>query len=87
MPRNLPHGWSWQHVFGDMAPKLEEIRMPAPLLRQASATGAGSSTVSLPQTATPAALEGLIGLCFAVAGLLLVLIGLRLCRAPEPTHG
>lgn len=62
--RNLPQGWSHEKVFGAAAKAMPLRSAATPMLQQAMA----GQAIALPQTATPAGLQALIGLgllCFA----------------------
>jgi Ca-activated chloride channel family protein len=74
LPRELPEGWSYDHVFGE-AEKVMKLRaMPASFMQQIAVSDASlGNPVQLPQTATPAARQAILGLGFAVAGLMLLL--------------
>jgi Ca-activated chloride channel family protein len=76
--RNLPDGWSYEHVFGAAGETMELKALPAPLIRQAAA---GEQLASLPQTATPATLKALIGLGLVCLAAFLLLFARRLRRA------
>ena len=78
IPRNLPAGWSWEHVFGTDQPPLEMRRLAPGLMRKINAVGQSGGqpagqAIGLPQTATPAQLQALIGLGLVGLGLLLLL--------------
>ena len=87
VPRNLPQGWSFEKVFGEVAGGgLRRIELPDSLLRRASAKP-GQPLVGLPQTATAAELKGLIGLLLAALGGLLLLVACRGSRGRLLGHG
>jgi Ca-activated chloride channel family protein len=74
IPRNLPAGWSWQHVFGTEQPPLKLRQLAPGLMRKINAVGQpGGQAIGLPQTATPAQLQALIGLGLLGLGLVLLL--------------
>jgi Ca-activated chloride channel family protein len=74
IPRNLPEGWSWEHVFGTDQPPLELRKLSPSLMHKINAVGApASQAIGLPQTATPAQLQALTGLALLGLGLLLLL--------------
>ncbi len=82
IPRNLPEGWSWEHVFGTEQPPFRMRELSPGLMRKINAVGApadqgagqsGAQTIGLPQTATPAQLQALIGAALLGLGLLLML--------------
>ncbi len=78
IPRNLPAGWSWEHVFGTEQPPLKMRQLSPGLMRKINAVGApagqsGAQAIGLPQTATPAELQALIGLGLVALGLVLLL--------------
>ena len=64
VPTNLPHGWSYEKVFGPTGEKGKDSDGTAPgsLMREINFTGTPLDSLSLPQTATPAMLHLLIGL-------------------------
>jgi Ca-activated chloride channel family protein len=82
IPRELPEGWSHEKVFGSTspvpapdpaatpAPGLNPKKAAAMPLRQLPAEIAGASgrAVQLPQTATSAPLDGLIGIALLFGG-------------------
>lgn len=69
--RNLPHGWDFAHVFGELQRDMQPRALPPSLLRKASGpTGA----IALPQTATPAPLHALIGLAALGLGITVLLL-------------
>ncbi len=82
IPRNLPAGWSWEHVFGTEQPPLEMRALSPGLMRKINAVGqlggqaagqVGAQAIGLPQTATPAELQALVGLGLVALGLVLLL--------------
>ena len=81
IPRNLPEGWSWEHVFGTEQPPFRMRELSPGLMRKINAVGAptgrgngrGAQAIGLPQTATPAQLQALIGAALLGLGLLLML--------------
>jgi len=78
IPRNLPEGWSWEHVFGTDQPPLKLRRLSPDLMHKINAVGApanpaNAQAIGLPQTATPAQLQALIGAVLVALGLLLML--------------
>ncbi len=76
--RNLPHGMDWAHVFGATQPEMK-LRILSPgLMRKINATG---QPVGLPQTATPATQQAIIGLGLLSLGLFLILFVRRARRA------
>jgi Ca-activated chloride channel family protein len=82
IPRNLPAGWSWQHVFGTEQPPLEMRTISPGLMQKINAVGApGGQAIGLPQTATPAQLQALAGLGLVALGLVLLLAWRRGRRA------
>jgi len=69
LPHNLPHGWDFDKVFGEakrplpVTPREQDASLPQPTLASADASsrvGVGVG-VALPQGATPATLQALIG--------------------------
>ncbi|MDX1711673.1 MAG: marine proteobacterial sortase target protein [Rhodovibrionaceae bacterium] len=79
VPRDLPEGWSDEKVFGISAERarsfgMQPISSPSPML-QSIARG---QSVSLPQTATPAALNYAIGAIFLVLGVMLLAVARRM---------
>ncbi len=82
LPRELPAGWSYEHVFGK-AEKVMKLRaMPASFMQQIAVSDAASGNnrgnqVQLPQTATPATQQALLGLGLSVLGLFLLLFVAR----------
>ena len=72
--RNLPHGWDYERVFGPQGGSMELRQMPPDLLRKA---GFGGQPVALPQTATSAGLQAVIGVLLVLGGLLMILIVVR----------
>jgi len=75
--RNLPQGWSHEKVFGAAAKAMPLRSAATPLLQEAMA----GSSVNLPQTATPASLQALIGLgLLCLAGFFLI-VAWRVQRA------
>ena len=82
IPRDLPAGWSWEQVFGTEQPPLEMRTLSPGLMRKINAVGQpGSRAIGLPQTATPAQLQALVGLGLVALGLVLLLLQRRRRRA------
>jgi len=82
IPRNLPEGWSWEHVFGTEQPPLELRKLSPDLMHKINAMGQPrSQAIGLPQTATPAQLQALIGLGLVGLGLVLLFVLRRGRRA------
>ena len=85
IPRNLPAGWSWEHVFGTEQPPLEMRNLAPGLMRKINAVGQpggpAGQAIGLPQTATSAELQALAGAALVALGLLLLLILRRGRRA------
>lgn len=79
MPTNLPEGWSYEKVFGDGS----ALPQPGQLMRKINFTGSPLDSLSLPKTATPAAVHLLIGLSLTVAALTIHLM-YRRRRIPGP---
>ena len=91
IPRNLPEGWSWEHVFGTEQPPFRMRELSPGLMRKINAVGAptgqgagqsGARAIGLPQTATPAQLQALIGATLLGLGLglglgLILMLALR----------
>jgi len=69
VPRALPAGWNYAKVFGPDAAEMKLRRLPPDLLQRINAVG---EPVALPQTATPALLQALIGLGLLLFGALLI---------------
>lgn len=69
--RNLPHGWSYEHVFGSETKPMPLRQLPPDLLRKA---GFGGQAVSLPQTATPAALQALMGSLLVLSAVFILIM-------------
>jgi Ca-activated chloride channel family protein len=88
VPRELPEGWSYEHVFGE-AEKVMRLRAVPASMKQALATtnDASGQSVGLPQTATPATQQAVIGLGLAALGAYLLLFAGRLRRARTGVHG
>jgi Ca-activated chloride channel family protein len=78
LPRELPEGWSYEHVFGE-AEKVMKLRaMPASFMQQiALSDAAQGNQVHLPQTATTATQQAIVGLGLSVLGLFLLLVVAR----------
>ena len=82
LPRELPEGWSYEHVFGE-AEKVMKLRaMPASFMQQIKVSDAAQGNnrgnpVQLPQTATTATQQAILGLGLSVLGLLLLLLVAR----------
>ena len=73
IPRNLPEGWSWEHVFGSDQPPLKLRGLSPGLMHKINALAApAGQPVDLPQTATPAQLQALAGAALVGLGLLLL---------------
>ena len=70
--RNLPDGWSYDHVFGAAAETMELRSLPAPLLKQAS-----GQAVGLPRGATTGRFQLLLGAVALLAALVLILLARR----------
>lgn len=73
--RNLPAGWSFEHVFGEAAKHMNLKSVPAPLLKQSA-----SESIALPRGATPARLQLLTGSLALLVAILLILIARRFSR-------
>ncbi|MGE0255784.1 MAG: marine proteobacterial sortase target protein [Alphaproteobacteria bacterium] len=73
VPLNLPAGWSHEKVFGRAM--RQHAAAPAPM--QTAALAVPTQPMSLPQTATPAALLTAGGLVVALGGLALLLVARR----------
>lgn len=88
MPRELPDGWSYEHVFG-AAEKVMRLRAVPASMKQALATSTApqGQSVGLPQTATPATQQALLGLGLAALGAYLLLFAGRLRRARTGCNG
>jgi len=69
VPTNLPHGWSYEKVFGAEDDGGTTLPQPGQLMRKINFTGTRLDGLSLPKTATPAMVHLLIGLSLAVAAL------------------
>ncbi len=76
-PRALPHGWDADKVFGELQRSMQPRVLPAPLLREASLKG---QPIALPQGATPAALQALLGLALLLAAALVWSLSRRRLR-------
>ena len=96
IPRNLPEGWSWEHVFGTEQPPFRMRELSPGLMRKINAVGAptgqgagqsGARAIGLPQTATPAQLQALIGATLLGLGLGLGLILMLALRRGRRTAG
>ena len=75
--RNLPHGMDYTQVFGADWPEMKMRTLTPGLMRKIKAVGQpGGQPVGLPQTATPAELQALVGLGLVLLGLV-VLIWVR----------
>lgn len=70
VPTNLPHGWSYEKVFGGGT----TLPQPDQLMRRINFTGTPLDGLSLPKTATPAMVHLLIGLSLTVAALTIHLL-------------
>jgi Ca-activated chloride channel family protein len=88
VPRELPEGWNYEKVFGEAQATMKMRAMPAGFM-QAVATSDVSQgrQVALPQTATPASQQAVIGLGLAALGLYLLLFTGRLRHARRSLHG
>ncbi len=82
LPHNLPHGWDFDKVFGEAkralpAPRDQDASLPQ--LTPVSADGAvGIGTgIALPQGATPAGLQALIGLALMILSLFMLVMWRR----------
>lgn len=86
LPRELPEGWSYEHVFGE-AEKVMKLRaMPAAFMQQIAVSDAArGNQLQLPQTATDARQRALLGLGFDALGLLLLLVLRRFHRLTAET--
>ncbi|MCH8001954.1 MAG: marine proteobacterial sortase target protein [Proteobacteria bacterium] len=72
--RNLPHGMDYTQVFGADRPEMKMRTLTPGLMRKIKAVGQpGGQPVGLPQTATPAELQALVGLGLVSLGLVLLL--------------
>jgi hypothetical protein len=89
MPRDLPHGWDADAVFGSGAAEGEpgpaaapmELRrmvLPAPLMQRVRADS--GAAVTLPSTATPAERMAILGGAYILLGFLLILLVLHRAR-------
>lgn len=78
LPRDLPEGWSYEHVFGAAEKAMKLRAMPASFMQQIAVSDAAQGNqVQLPQTATTATQQALLGLGFSALGLLLLLFAAR----------
>ena len=86
LPRELPEGWSYEHVFGE-AEKVMKLRaMPAGFMQQiAFSDAARGNRVQLPQTATSARVRAMLGLGLVAFGLALLLLLARFHRRNAET--
>jgi len=73
--RNLPAGWSYEHVFGEAAKHMRLKSLPEPLLKKTS-----GQAIGLPQGASPARLQLLLGSVAVLVALLLVMLAGRFSR-------
>jgi Ca-activated chloride channel family protein len=74
LPRELPEGWSYEHVFGQAENVMKLRAMPASFMQQiALSDAAQGASVRLPQTATDATWRALVGLGLMAFGLALLL--------------
>ena len=73
--RNLPAGWSYEHVFGEAAKHMRLKSLPAPLLKKA-----GGQAIGLPQGASPARFQLILGSAAVLVALLLVMLAGRFSR-------
>ena len=74
VPTNLPHGWSYEKVFGAGDGGGTTLQQPDQLMRRINFTGTPLDGLSLPKTATPAMVHLLIGLPLTVAALTIHLL-------------
>jgi Ca-activated chloride channel family protein len=78
LPRDLPEGWSYEHVFGAAEKAMKLRAMPASFMQQIAVSDAAQGNqVQLPQTATTATQQALLGLGFGALGLFLLLFAAR----------
>ncbi len=81
LPRELPEGWSYEHVFGAAEKAMKLRAMPTSFMQQiALSDAAQGNQVQLPQTATTATQQAIVGLGFGALGLLLLLFAARTRR-------
>jgi Ca-activated chloride channel family protein len=73
--RNLPAGWSYEHVFGEAAKHMRLRSLPAPLLKKT-----GGQAIGLPQGASPARFQLILGSAAVLVALLLVMLAGRFSR-------
>jgi Ca-activated chloride channel family protein len=73
--RNLPAGWSYEHVFGEAAKHMRLRSLPAPLLKKT-----GDQSIGLPQGASPARFQLILGSAAVLVALLLVMLAGRFSR-------
>ncbi len=100
VPREMPDGWSRDKVFGTggaIEPEAPPVADPAPTKSTAMpvrklpaslaamAPSAKGKAVHLPQTATPAALNAIIGIALLILGGL-VFAGINLSRRGDENH-
>jgi Ca-activated chloride channel family protein len=89
MPRDLPHGWDADAVFGSGAAEgepgpaaapmeLRRLVLPAPLMQRVRADS--GAAVTLPSTATPAERMAILGGAYILLGFLLILLVLHRAR-------
>jgi len=84
LPHNLPHGWDFDKVFGEAkrplpaTPREQDASLPQPTLASAEGTPGVGVGVALPQGATPATMQVLIGLLLLLLATLM--FGLRRIR-------
>ena len=82
VPRELPEGWDYEKVFGGLQKTMKVRAMPATFEQTVAAGDAAQGKlVALPQTATPATQQAVIGLGLAALGIYLLLFAGRLRRA------
>ncbi len=87
VPRELPEGWDYEKVFGEAQKTMKVRAMPAAFAQTVAASDAAQGKrVALPQTATPATQQAVIGLGLAALGLYLLLFAARLRRARRRIH-
>jgi Ca-activated chloride channel family protein len=76
VPTNLPDGWNYEKIFGDLLPdRGPPAPLPPPVDQREAALGGAQAAipVSMPQTATPMALHLAAGLAATVAFALVLL--------------
>jgi Ca-activated chloride channel family protein len=89
LPHNLPHGWDFDKVFGEThralpppAPQQDAGLHPTPASATGNVAQVGGAAVNLPQGATPAPLQLLLGLVLILLGTFLLHLG----RLPRPSY-